>query len=167
MAGGATLPWVLTLSESEQPEIPFGFYRGGEFSASSASGYSNLAFTVFYQFPLIVILCAFFFFYSSTGTGTSKDDDLVALGAEQSFLGYYIGGGSISMSPSPPTKHYFSRASAFSIFIMPQTTNLIVAMNSYHLTFSFYLYSFGNWQEGGGGGGAHTDTTPTHVISQK
>ena len=87
MAGGATLPWVPALSKSEQPEMPLGFYWGGEVAAALAAGYAKFTFIVFSWYPLLVLLGPSSSFSYSTGTSTGEDDESVALGLARSFLG--------------------------------------------------------------------------------
>ena len=82
MAGWVTPPRAsaLALYGSEQPEMLFGFYGGGDVVMALAAGYANLAFIVFSQCPLLLLLGSLESLYSSASTGTGKYDDSVDLG---------------------------------------------------------------------------------------
>ena len=60
---------------------------GGGVTTDSAAGYTKLTFAVFYRCHLLVLIGLLSSFSSSTGTGTGKENDLVALGIAQSFRG--------------------------------------------------------------------------------
>ena len=56
---------------------------GEEVAVALLNRYNKIAFTVLSQCPLILTLEFSSYFSSSTGTGTSEDNALVALGAVQ------------------------------------------------------------------------------------
>ena len=56
MKGGVTLPRASDMSNSDQPEILFGFYGEEEVAATLLDGYANLAFSILYWFPILILL---------------------------------------------------------------------------------------------------------------
>ena len=80
----------------------------GEQTAETASRYADIAFIVFAQGTLLVLLDLL---SSSSSTGASTDGETKALGADRYFIGSYgeagEGGGSVGgVAPPPPTSKF-------------------------------------------------------------